>query len=189
MYTTDTTRTTITIARECHSSGQSKFLWGKAAHHAVWLMNCTLMKALDSITPLEATTGKKPNLRNLHEWGCQIWVQNEASAKLGGQVNEGIWVGYDDRSKGSQVYWPEKCIVMVEQNIYFNNSMVNSDCLEGEEEVLVKPVKSNPQNEHQPASTPTITPTPDKDQPQEHCTHMVSHGVQDIIDGRGTSSS
>ena len=76
--------------------------------------------------------------------------------------------------------------------------MADSDHLEGEEEalvepvkeeVLVEPVKSNPQNEHQPASTPTITPTPDKDQPWECCTHTVSHRVQDIIDGRGTSSS
>ena len=53
-----------------HSSGQPKFLWGEAAHHAVWLKNRTLAKALDSLTPLEAATGKKPDLRNLHKWGC-----------------------------------------------------------------------------------------------------------------------
>ena len=89
-------------------------------------------------------------------------------------------------------------MVTVEQNVYFNNSVANSEHLEGEEEVLVEPVKeevlvepvkSNPQNEHQPVSTPTITPIPDEDWPWECCTHTVSHRVQDIIDGRRTSSS
>ena len=89
-------------------------------------------------------------------------------------------------------------MVMVEQNVYFNNSTTDSDDLEREEEVLVepvkkkilvKPVKSNPQNEHQPASTPTITPAPDEDRPQECHTRTVSCRVQDIINGRGNSSS
>lgn len=76
--------------------------------------------------------------------------------------------------------------------------MADSDCLEREEEVLVElvkeevlvePVKSNPQNEHQPASTPTITPAPNEDRPQERRTCTVSCRVQDIIYSRGTSSS
>ena len=76
----------------------------------------------------------------------------------------GVWVGYDNRSKGSQVYWPEKCMVMVEWNVYFNSSVADSDHLEGEEEeVLVEPVKTNPQSEHQPAHNAPTTLTLDED--------------------------
>ena len=82
-----------------HSSGQLRFLWGEAAHHAVCLKNHTLTKALDGLTPLEATTGKKPDLRGLHKWGCCVWVRNEASEKLGRHIEEGIWVSFDSKSK------------------------------------------------------------------------------------------
>ena len=37
-----------------HASGLPKFLWGEAAHHIVWLMNWTLTKAVDGMTPYEA---------------------------------------------------------------------------------------------------------------------------------------
>lgn len=86
-----------------HASGQPKFLWGEAARHAVWLKNRTSTKALDGTTPLEAATGKKPDLRGVREWGCRCWVRNESKSKLGDRVDEGVWVGFDDRSKGSQV--------------------------------------------------------------------------------------
>ena len=136
---------------------------------------------------------------NLHEWGCRAWVRNEASAKLGGRVDEGIWVGYDDKSNGSRIYWPDQRTITVERNIYFNNPPVRSDHLEGEEEVLVEPVRANPQNENPPKSpaipiqntqarTTHITPTPDENQPRERRIRSVSRRVQDIIDGRGTSS-
>ena len=84
-----------------HSSGQPKFLWGEAACHAIWFQNCTSTKALNNLMPPKAATGKKPDLQNLHKWGYQMWVWNKASAKLGGQVDEGVWVGYDNRLKGS----------------------------------------------------------------------------------------
>jgi len=84
-----------------HASGQPKFLWGEAARHAVWLKNRTSTKALDGMTLFEALMGDKPNLRGVQEWGCRVWVRNEKSAKLGGHVEEGVWVGFDDKSKGS----------------------------------------------------------------------------------------
>ena len=55
-----------------HASGLLKFLWGEAACHIVWLMNCTSTKAVDGRTPFEATFGKKPDLRDVHEWGETI---------------------------------------------------------------------------------------------------------------------
>ena len=46
-------------------------------------------------------------------------------------------MGLDDNSKGAQVFWPAKCTVMVERNIYFDKSAA-TDCLEGEDYVTIK---------------------------------------------------
>ena len=57
-----------------HASELPRFLWGEAARHVVWLMNRTSTKAVDGMTPYEATFGKKPDLRNVHEWGERVWI-------------------------------------------------------------------------------------------------------------------
>ena len=45
-----------------HASSLPKFLWGEAAHHIVWLMNQTTVKAIDGMMPYEAAFGRKPDL-------------------------------------------------------------------------------------------------------------------------------
>ena len=160
-----------------HASGQPRFLWGEAAHHAVWLKNCTPTKALDGKTPFEVATGKKPDLSGLREWGCRVWVRNQESAKLGGRVAEGVWVGFDTKSNGSRIYWPAKKKVSIERNCYFDDITRSSDGLEGEEEVVVEAPRvppltsiSNSETPHfEPPSTHQQPPTPDDDngsQPQ-----------------------
>ena len=72
-----------------HASGLSKSLWGEAARHVVWLMNRTSTKAVSNMTPYEAAFGKKPNLRDVREWGKKVWVRIEGGNKLGGRIREG----------------------------------------------------------------------------------------------------
>jgi hypothetical protein len=97
-----------------HASGLPKFLWGEAARHVVWLMNCTLTRAVDGKTPYEAAFGKKPNLRNVRKWGEKVWVRTETGDKLGGCVTEGCWLGVDESSNGFCIYWPDQHTVSVE---------------------------------------------------------------------------
>ena len=72
-----------------HASGLPQFLWGEAARHVVWLMNRTSTKAVDGMTPYEAAFRKKPDLRNVCEWGECVWIWTENGDKLGGRVCEG----------------------------------------------------------------------------------------------------
>ena len=47
-------------------------LWAEAVAHQVWLRNRAPTKALpNSKTPLEMATGERPNLSDVHEWGCK----------------------------------------------------------------------------------------------------------------------
>ncbi|CAA7259930.1 unnamed protein product [Cyclocybe aegerita] len=126
------------IIMECvrallHSSGLPKFLWGEAARHIVWLLNRTSTKAVDGKTPYEAAFGKKPDLREVREWGEKVWVRIEGGNKLGGRVREGRWMGLDEKSKGVRVYWPDKRTVTVERNVYFDKTASSVSRLEGED--------------------------------------------------------
>ena len=108
-----------------HASGLPRNLWGEAACHVVWLMNCTGTKAVKGKTPFEAVFDKKPDLKNIREWGEWILVCVEEGDKLGGHVKEGCWLGLDEESKGVHVYWPDKKSVSVEQNIYYGPTVQN----------------------------------------------------------------
>jgi hypothetical protein len=137
-----------------HASRQPNFLWGEAARHAVWLRNHTPTKALNGRTPFEAVYNVNPNLWGMHEWGCRVWVRNESSFKLGGRVDEGVWVGFDDFSKGSRVFWPAKRSVTVEQNVYFKPSGI-AEPLKGEENATIKkPALPKVSQNNAPATDP-----------------------------------
>ena len=101
-----------------HASGLPKFLWGKAARHVVWLMNRTSTQAVNGMAPYTAAFGKKPNLKDVREWGEKVWVRVEGGDKLGGRVRKGKWMGIDKRSKGVRVDWPDKTTVGIKRNVY-----------------------------------------------------------------------
>jgi transposase InsO family protein len=103
-----------------HSSGLPKFLWGEAVKHAVYLKNRTATRALANKTPYEMAMGVKPNLSDLHEWGCKVWVHSAGGSKLDGRAAVGRWVGYDDSSSGHRIYWPDRRSVTVERSVKFS---------------------------------------------------------------------
>ena len=116
-----------------HSTGLPRTLWGEAARHVVWLMNRTSTRAVEGMTPYEATFGKKPDLSEVREWGERVWVRIEGGDKLGGRVREGRWMGLDEKSKGVRIYWPDSRTVGVERNIYVDKTGASASRLEGEE--------------------------------------------------------
>ena len=155
-----------------HASGLPKYLWGEAARHVVWLMNRTTTKAISEKTPYEAAFGKKPNLSEVREWGEKVWVRVEGGTKLGGRVCEGRWLGFDEKSNGVRVYWPDKQTVSIERNIYFDKTIASVQQLEGEDWEFVKSqtdLKSNTPvpKPSEPVMLENPTPTID-DQPPEH---------------------
>ena len=136
-----------------HASGLPKYLWGEAARHVVWLMNRTSTKAVEGKTPYEAALGVKPDLSGVHEWGEKCWVHVEKGSKLGGRVREGRWVGVDDESKGSRIYWPDTKTVTVERNVYFDPTSASVDRIEGEDWEFVE------------TTTDRLTPAPSSSSP------------------------
>ncbi|OJT06880.1 Retrovirus-related Pol polyprotein from transposon TNT 1-94, partial [Trametes pubescens] len=100
-------------------SGLPRSLWPYSMVHATWLKNRTPTRALKGLTPFEARYGKAPDLRDLHRFGAKVWVRKERSGKTESKAREGRFVGYSQKSKGYQVYWPDKRSVTVERNVRF----------------------------------------------------------------------
>ena len=103
-----------------HDSGLPHFLWAEATQHAVYLKNRTWTKTLGDTTPCEILTGKKPDLSNVHPWGCKVRVHDTSGSKLDGRSRIGRWMGVEEETgDGHRVYWPERRIVTVERSIRF----------------------------------------------------------------------
>ena len=103
-----------------HAAGLSDNLWGEALKHAVWLKNRTSTKALGGRTPYEVFHKAKPDLRNIHEWGCKVAVHVDNTTKLDGRAREGRWVGYDlDAIDGHRIYYPDTRTIRVERSVKF----------------------------------------------------------------------
>ncbi len=58
--------------------------WGKVVNTTVYIKNRCLTKALDSNTPQEAWSGKKPDVSHLRIFGCKTFthVPDEERTKL-----------------------------------------------------------------------------------------------------------
>ena len=71
-------------------SGLPKSLWGYALMYAVHLKNRLSHKALESVgkTPYEMVYGEKPDLSNLKEFGCKVFVKLKKSDKLDARAVE-----------------------------------------------------------------------------------------------------
>lgn len=172
-----------------HSSGLPRTLWAEAARHAVWVLNRTSTKSLDGKTPLEAATGKKPDLRDLREWGTKVWVRLEKGDKLGGRVKEGRWVGVSEKRKGFRIYWPDIRKITVERNVYSDKSSAEIDRVEGEDWEFNLPIPSQnaPPTPIPSSSTPPV-PSPEPTPTTRH-ERKPSQRVRDLLEGRGRSSN
>ena len=146
-----------------HASQLSKFLWGEAMKHAIYLKNWTLTKALNGVAPYEVFYGKELNLVGLHEFSDKVWVHTTNGLKLDGRSEIGRWVGFDEASNGHCIYWPKKHSVSIEQSVKFNTNadifMLTSVLLEGEQvvpKVMPKGTPVPPEPEQPTVSAPPV---------------------------------
>jgi hypothetical protein len=168
------------------AAGLPRYLWGEALLHAAYLKNRTSTKALKGHTPYEAINGKPPNLRNLPEWGCKVWVHDTKTGKVGTRAKEGRWVGYDENSNANRIYWPDKRSVAVERNVKFSQTyeptpLDDDMVLEGENEPLDETTSST-LPPAPPAPMPEVEP-----QRRSSRTRKPSQYIRDIQAGKGSA--
>ena len=102
------------------SSGLPRFHWPEPFCHAAWIKFRSPHAALPNTTPYEFVHKEKLNLEDLHKFGATVYVKDLTAGKLDVQAKISKFVGYDDKSKGYQIYWPEKRSVTVKRQVRFN---------------------------------------------------------------------
>ena len=73
-------------------------LWSEAMNTSVYLLRRSITAADPARTPHELRYGKKPNITNLHTFGCDVWVLKQKQTREGKfdeNAYKGIFVGYE----------------------------------------------------------------------------------------------
>jgi hypothetical protein len=96
-------------------SSLPRFLWEEAIKHLTWLQDRTLACALNGKTPYKMGHKKKPHLAGIQKFGAAAYVKDLTAGKLNARAKKGRFIGYDSKSKGYRIYWPEKRSITVER--------------------------------------------------------------------------
>ncbi|RXW11527.1 hypothetical protein EST38_g14328 [Candolleomyces aberdarensis] len=150
------------------------FLWAEAIRFSVWLHNRQFTTSVPTLkTPYEIVTGSKPNLSTLHPWGAKVLVKDLKAGKLQSRVREGRYLGPDEESLGSRIYWEGKRSITVEREVFFNIPDAGSVSVEGEtgsdneDDEFVYLFNDSTSNNRQPQPALHF-PQEDDDQPGEY---------------------
>jgi transposase InsO family protein len=108
------------------ATGVPSFLWAEAAKTAVYLLNRSPTKANNGITPEEKFSGIRPDLRHLRVFGCMVFthIHEHLRNKLGSRSERGIFVGYDESTKGFRIYHPSKRAIMISRDVSFDETRI-----------------------------------------------------------------
>ena len=72
--------------------------WFRAMEHFVFVWNRTAVATATGVTPYEAMYKRMPSVKNLHVFGCDmyVFVPKEKRATFDPKVDAGIYLGHDD---------------------------------------------------------------------------------------------
>ncbi|GFR97943.1 CCHC-type zinc finger, nucleic acid binding protein a [Elysia marginata] len=121
-------------------------IWPYAAMAASYIRNRCINNRF-GITPFEAVTKKRPNMRNMQQFGktCYAFVQNPK--KLNDRSEKGCFVGFDRDSPAHLVYFPDSETVKKVRIVKFlEDDIVKVDCDSEEEFVSLNDKQNVPEN-------------------------------------------
>ncbi|KAG6578280.1 Copia protein [Phytophthora cinnamomi] len=130
-------RTIVTIGRSMlHYAGLDKTFWAEAAMTAIYIKNRLPSPKSPDKTPFEIVYKSKPNVKHMRIFGCKAYVltPKEKRLKWDPKAREGIFMGYEERSKAYRVYDIEAGQVVISRDVTFDESRFDdSTAADGEE--------------------------------------------------------
>ena len=89
-----------------YDQGLLRFVWGEVANTDVYVQNRCPHSALDSKTPEEIFSSKKPDVSHFRVFDCPVYfhVPKEKRSKLDASGKKGMFVGYSETSKAYRIY-------------------------------------------------------------------------------------
>lgn len=88
------------------AAGMPAHFWGEAVVAAVYVLNRSLTKSLDGVTPYEAWHGRRPTVEHLRVFGCVGYVKTAKPnlRKLDDRSTRMVFIGYEQGSKAYKMY-------------------------------------------------------------------------------------
>jgi hypothetical protein len=133
-------------------SQMSKIWWAEAVATATFIRNRVLNHKDSTMTPYEAMTGYKPNIRNLKIFGsrCYRHVPKELRSKWDPKASECIFIGYSENAKAYKVWdiSASKAVVSTEvkfdemTNHEVNDQESDSSDSDSDQDEISKPIPS-----------------------------------------------
>lgn len=107
-----------------NGKGSPNSFWAEAVNTTVYILNTSVMKAVEGKTPQEAYSGKKPSVSHLKvfESECCMHIRDERT-KLALKSRKCIFLGYDMESKLYRIYDPEARKVLLIQDVLFQEQL------------------------------------------------------------------
>ncbi|POM73090.1 Integrase catalytic core protein [Phytophthora palmivora] len=118
-------------------AGLDKCFWCEALMTANYIKNRLLSPMSPDKTPFEIVYKSKPNVKHMRIFGCKAYVltPREKRHKWDSKAREGIFVGYEERSKAYQVYDIEAGKVVISRDVTFDESSFDTFKVVSDEEV------------------------------------------------------
>jgi transposase InsO family protein len=117
-------RSLLNIARSISlMSHTPAVLWAEAVQTANFLINVTPSRANLGLTPYQMLTGRQPDLHSLRVFGCVCFVHiKPAGPKLAPRAHRGVFVGYDQQTKGYRIFLPERRRIILSKDVVFHKA-------------------------------------------------------------------
>ena len=103
-------------------------LWTFAIKMAAYLRNRCFNNRLN-MTPLEAATGRRPDMRKLHIFGSKCFAYQQFKNKFDSRALQAVFLGYHDSSPAHVIYYPEngkislvRCVTFTDKPYFTNTS-------------------------------------------------------------------
>jgi transposase InsO family protein len=98
--------------------------WAAAVKFAVYVRNRSPHKALDGATPFEKWYGTKPDLSDLHVFGCNAWsyIPKHLRSKFQPKARKCIFLGYSDDNKNYCLYEIDSGTIFYDCHVTFDES-------------------------------------------------------------------
>ena len=98
--------------------------WVEALSTAVYLHNRSPTKGVANMTPFEAWTGVKPDVKHLRSFGCTVYahIPKDERKKLDSKAKKCVLLGYGTETKGYRLYDPQNLRVIYSRDVKFNES-------------------------------------------------------------------
>ncbi|GMF54823.1 unnamed protein product [Phytophthora fragariaefolia] len=98
--------------------------WAEAAMTAIYIKNRLPSPKSPDKNPFEIVYKAKPNVKHMRIFGCKAYVltPKEKRLKWDPKAREGIFLGYEERSKAYRVYDIEAGQVVISRDVTFDES-------------------------------------------------------------------